>query len=356
MHHELAGDFRGVVPHRGALGYLLVVDQAPVQTGTESVGQYALQNVHGGVVLVHVGGGGPSHVQPGQRHLVPHFQFHPAAKGRVAASLSRQWRPRGQVAEVAVNQLQGVFPLEVASHGQTAVGGGVVTPEKVLYVVQGGGIQVFLGANSHPVVRVGQGEEGFLNLPEGHAVGPVFVALPPFVLDHVPLDVEPLLVDGVQQEAHPVRFQPQRQLEVVGRNILPVVGAVGGGGPVQVGADLLQWFEMAAVMVLGPLEHDVLEKVGKAGAANLFVLGAHVVPHVDRHQRDGVVFMQDDVQSVGQGDFFRLNSCHRIHSLDAHEGRPYVIPAGGLRPDLPQRAQRTQSFRGVFPGAHKGRP
>jgi hypothetical protein len=54
-------------------------------------------------------------------------------------------------------------------------------------------------------------------------------------------------------------------------------------------------------MVLGALEHHVFKKVGKAGAAYLFVLGTDMVPDVDRHQRYRVVLMQDDIKPVGKG-------------------------------------------------------
>ena len=133
---------------------------------------------------------------------------------------------------------------------------------------------------------MGQGKDGFLDVGLGHPVGAVFVALPPLVLHHVALDFKRILVQGVQQEAHPVRLQPQGQFQVVGWNVFPVVGAVGVGGAVEVGAHLLQRFKVAAVVVAGTLEHHVLEQVGKAGAAGHLVLGTNVVPHVDRRQRD----------------------------------------------------------------------
>ena len=56
---------------------------------------------------------------------------------------------------------------------------------------------------------------------------------------------------------------------------------------------------MTAVVVLGALEHQVLEKVGEAGASNLFVLGAHVIPDVDCHQGYGMVLMKNDIEAVG---------------------------------------------------------
>ena len=84
-----------------------------------------------------------------------------------------------------------------------------------------------------------QRKQRLLNVPLRHPVGAVLVRLPPLVLDHIPLGVKPLLIQRIQQKAHPVGLQPQRQLQIVGRHILPVVGAVAAGGAVQRGANLL---------------------------------------------------------------------------------------------------------------------
>ena len=46
------------------------------------------------------------------------------------------------------------------------------------------------------------------------------------------------------------------------------------------------------------LEHDVLEEVGEAGLARDLVLGADVVPEVDRDDRGEVVLGDDDPQAV----------------------------------------------------------
>ena len=60
------------------------------------------------------------------------------------AAHARQRRAGGQVAEVAVDHLQGFAPLEVTSQGEAGVGGAVEAAEEVLHVFQGGGVKVFL--------------------------------------------------------------------------------------------------------------------------------------------------------------------------------------------------------------------
>jgi hypothetical protein len=58
--------------------------------------------------------------------------------------------------------------------------------------------------------------------------------------------------------------------------------------------------------VLGAFEHHVLEEVGEAGAAGTLVERADVVPEVDGYERQAMVFMREDDESVGQGELFVL--------------------------------------------------
>ena len=136
----------------------------------------------------------------------------------------------------------------------------------------------------------------------GAAVGLVVDPLPALVHDHVALGVEVLLGEGGQEEAHAVRFEPEAEVEVMGRQGLVVVGAVVPGGAVGHAAHLL---EVAEVLVggdvLAALEEHVLEQVGEAGAAGPLVLGAHVVPEVDGDQRQAAVRMEHHPQAVGEG-------------------------------------------------------
>ena len=149
-----------------------------------------------------------------------------------------------------------------------------------------------------------RGEERGLEQHRRHSVGAVFVILAALILHHVALNVQLALGQDFQQKAHPVRLQPQRQLKAVGRDVLPVVGSVRRGGAVEIRADLLKRVEVAGVVVLRPLEHDVFEKVGEPRLAGLFVLRADVIPHVDRRHGQRPVLGQYHVQAVGEGEFF----------------------------------------------------
>ena len=54
------------------------------------------------------------------------------------------------------------------------------------------------------------------------------------VLDDAALDVEPGLVHGANEMSHPVRLNPQGDIQRVGRNILEEVGAVFARRAVQI--------------------------------------------------------------------------------------------------------------------------
>ena len=132
------------------------------------------------------------------------------------------------------------------------------------------------------------------------AVGPVLVALAPLVHHHLALGLEPFRGQRGQQIAHAIRLHPQRPVQRARRHHLPVVGPVGVGGSVQLRAGLLQRREVALVVVLRSLEHQVLEEMREPGHAWPFVLRTDVVPDVDGDDRHAVVLVHDDVEAVGQ--------------------------------------------------------
>ena len=65
-------------------------------------------------------------------------------------------------------------------------------------------------------------------------------------------------------------------------------------------AGALERLEEPVIVVLGALEHQMLEQVGKAGVAGALVLRADVIPEVDRDDRARVVFVEQEVQAVVQ--------------------------------------------------------
>ena len=129
------------------------------------------------------------------------------------------------------------------------------------------------------------------------------LALPLLVLHHAALLVELGLADGADEMAHAVGLEPEREVERGDGHVVEVVGAVLVGGAVEVGgAGPLERILEFLVVVLAPVEHQVLEEVGEAGASGLLVLGAHVVPDVHRHDRRLVVLVDDQREAVGEDE------------------------------------------------------
>jgi hypothetical protein len=132
-------------------------------------------------------------------------------------------------------------------------------------------------------------------------VRPVVVGPPLLVLDDLALVVEVLLAQGVEEGRHPVGLEPQPELHLVRRHRLEVVGPIQPGGTVHRAAGGLDDRDVLGLAdVPRALEHDVLEEVGEPRLARDLVLGADVVPEVDRHHRGKVVLGHDDAQAVGQ--------------------------------------------------------
>src|SRR5580700_2606050 len=118
-----------------------------------------------------------------------------------------------------------------------------------------------------------------------------------FILHHAALQIESLLAEV--EESHAVRFHPQGVVESGGGNIFKKVGAVEGSRTVQIGrAHGLESLDVHAFGVFAAAKHQVLEKMREARLSGLLVLGADVVPEVDRNDGRLVILMHDDGESV----------------------------------------------------------
>ena len=213
-----------------------------------------------------------------------------------------------------------------------------------MHFVELRGLQVGDLADRRPVVRMIRREQRRQQRHRRETVGPVLVVLPPLVQHHVALIRELRLGQRRQQVAHPIGFHPQRELERAGRHHFPVVRAIGVGRSVERRAGALQRLEEAAIVMLRPLEHQVLEQVREAGVARLLVLRPDVIPEVHRDDRAGVVFVQQHVESVaervlGEGNVHRklpqvsmLVAVVRVGDALAPPAATASAPSGRRRP------------------------
>ncbi len=208
---------------------------------------------------------------------------------------------RGDGAEVLLDPGEGLLGVDVADDREDRVAGRVVRAEEGPGVLQGGGVQVGHRTDGRVVVRVAVGVDHGRQLLERRAVGHVVVALAALVLDDVPLVLHGLFVERGEQRAHPVGLQPERELQLMGRHGLEVVGALEARGAVEGAAGALHQLEVAVPLDLrGALEHQVLEEVSQARTALDLVAGTDVVPEADRGDRGQVVLGEDHPQAIGQ--------------------------------------------------------
>ena len=162
--------------------------------------------------------------------------------------------------------------IDVAGDDQDCVVRCVVRLEEVVHVSDRRGGEIRHRSDHRMVVRVARREHRSHHSLDPGAIRLVVDTLAALVLHDFALVVELHLIDRLQQRAHAVRLEPKRQLELIGRHLLEVVGSVRVGSSIDVGAATsarrFQQAEMLALLhVLRPLEHHVLEQVSEARAA-----------------------------------------------------------------------------------------
>ena len=191
----------------------------------------------------------------------------------------------------------------------------IVATEERVHFVELHGLQVGDLADRGPVVRMIRREERGEQRHRRETVRAVLVVLAALVQHDVALVRELCLRERRQQEAHAVRFHPQGELEGVGRHHFPVVRTVGVGRSVERRAGALQRLEEAAIVMLRPLEHQMLEQVRETGMSRMFVLRSDVVPDVDRDDRTPVILVQEHVESIAQ----RVLRVRQLHLKLPHD-------------------------------------
>ncbi len=290
-----------------ALGDLLLVDELAVETtgfaGAEDVNEEVGIGVTGG----EDGRSQPCDREAGQLNGIGDGGALLSGNGR---SFDRDGFDRGAFgdgAEVFSEERLQLSGVEVACDGDARVVGSVEVLVEVADVVDAGGFDVGMGADDGGVVGVRLGEEHVVDLLIGEVVGCAF-ALPTLVADDVALVGELDAVEAFEEEAHAVALEPESQFELIAGDGFEVVGAVEVGGAVDVGcACALEVFDVSFFTdVFGAFEHHVLEEMGEAGAAGSLVERADVIPEVNGYEREAVVFVHEDDETVGHDVLFVL--------------------------------------------------
>ena len=243
-------------------------------------------------------------------------------------------RDLGEGAKPLLDEFLGGGGLEIPRERQRGVRGGVPLAEKPLDVIHAATLEVLVKADSEVAIRVAFRVECGGRRESILAIRHVVVTLAALVSDDVTLVRQAFLGDRLRQIAHPLAFEPECDLELVRGDDLVVVGPVRVRGAVGVGApDLLEDLEVLVLArVLRALEHHVLEEVREAALAGHLVAAADVVPQIDGHEGHGLVLVEDDLQSVGQGVF-----------LERDLGVRKLRAGDGLRADVVGERRNGQS-------------
>ncbi len=187
-----------------------------------------------------------------------------------------------------------------------ALFGCVVLPEKLPHVIELRGLDVGVRSDDVAVVRMPLRKQRLEHRFLDDAVRPVLAALTPLVPHDVLLVRQLRLIDRLEQVSHAIGLEPERQLELIRRHRLEVVGAIEAGRAVDArGAAAGEQLEVrVALDVLRALEHHVLEQMREARAAGRLVRGTDVIPDVDADERHAMVFGEDHFEPVGERVLF----------------------------------------------------
>ncbi len=161
----------------------------------------------------------------------------------------------------------------------------------------------------------------------------------PLLQHHVPLGGDHGVVED--EAVHPVGLEAHHRAEMVPGHPLEIGGVVVAGEGVLLAAEAGDGLrEGAHRVLLGALEHQVLEEVGDAGLAERIIGRTVAVPdHVGRHRRP-VVRHHHHIEVVVEGEGRNL----RPPGLGAPEGGGLAPAGGGSETGLPH------------PGKKGGRP
>ena len=288
---------------RDVLGDPLVPDEAAVQPAALAAGEDLAGDLERVQPAIAVDRGAEPDVDARQRDLVVDGLADLGAERRRQRQVAerRDVRVGRDGPEVALGAGSDGRGVHVADDRDDRVVRRVVGAEEVADVLERGGVEIRHRPDRRVVVGMLLRVEVRLELFLPRAVWPVVVRPALLVLDDLALVVEVLLAERLEERRHAVGFEPQRQVELVGRHRLEVVRPIEPGRAVHRAAGRLDEGDVLGLGdVLGALEHHVLEQVGEARLARLFVLGADVVPDVDRDDGGEVVLGDDQAQAVGE--------------------------------------------------------
>ena len=287
---------------------LLFVDELLVKPAGLPASQHRGGKVRLRITRLENGRGEPRLVHPRELHVVLNDGAALGSDRRGFGGDPRHIVAALEWAKILFHEFSGTLRLKVTHNSKAGIVGGVVQPEEIPHIFQLCGLDVLMRTHDVAVIRVALGIEQMEHSLFHDSIRRVFHALATLVAHDVLLVGKVGLIQLVGQIPHAVRFQPERQRQLVRWKSFVVVGAVEIGGAIDIARS--RSFQKMEVRisrdVTRTFEHHVLEKMREACAAGQFVRRPYVVPQIDRHQRQPVVFGKDDVQAVLELVFFEL--------------------------------------------------
>jgi hypothetical protein len=250
----------------------------------------------------------------------------------------RCWLRRNS-AEVFFDFRQRCLRVDVSDNRDDGIVRCVVGLEESRHVFHAGRTQIGHRAND----RVFIGKvfvRKFVNGLERFPVRLIIDAEPSFLLNRVALIVEIVLRD--RQGAHPIRFEEQCKVELVSGQGLVVHRSILAGRAVHRPAVHKHQIRMFVLSdVFGSLEHHVFEKVGESRVPLALVARSDVVVDDDGEYRRGMIFRDDDPQTVfefgiGELNLLQRRGAHTKRHDDANETES-LHRASFLKPAEPRR-------------------
>ncbi len=303
LKRKLSGNLVVVIFGGGAGGDLILVNEALIEARSLTLAENARGEIEQSFIGRAVLGNVPDAISAGLRDIVLDNAAMRAGALRDPNFLASDGRNGGNGAVIFFYFLARDFGSDVAGEDEGDVVGAVITFEPFLDIGEGGGVEIFHGADDGPGIGMTFGIGVFSDEFFTDGVRLIFV-LAFFVLVDAALEIEFFLVEDWEEMAHAIAFGEEDVVKHGGGNIFKEIGAVVIGGAVEVsGADAFHGIDVGEIEILAAAEHKVLEEMSETGAAGFFVFGADVIPGVDGDDWGFVVFVDEDGETVGENKF-----------------------------------------------------
>ena len=308
VRHENAGMLARIHIDRRLACNLPLVDERPVQPRRFAIAQNVREQIQRKEGALTLGRNAVADERAGQRHHVANGFTGLADAAYRRGGRAQRPRTGWNLSEPRANQRGGFLDVDITRDHQSRVVGPIKGGVKRGDVLHRRGCDVVHRSDDGMPVWMAR-EKQFRKLGVIAAVRLIVDALALLLHHHTALRLETFR--GEQKLQETVGFQPEAQFELVRRQNHVVIRLVLVRVRIVVPARQLALpVEDAARHIDGPVEHQMLEQVGKPCLARRFVLRADVVRNVYAHDGHEAAAMQHDAQAVPEREFREVDVRH----------------------------------------------